>query len=71
MKVSDVVSNAGIAHFTEVALVLVLTVFVGLALYLGLHRKRRAVWARMAQLPLNSDDPGEAAASQQHQERQP
>lgn len=58
MKLSDVVSAAGLAGYAEVALVLFLFAFAGVVFQVA-SRKRASEWKRVAALPLagSEDDP--------------
>jgi cbb3-type cytochrome oxidase subunit 3 len=55
MSLSDIVSNAGLATYAEIALVIFFLVFVGIVAYVFL--RRRGAWERMRQLPLDDDSP--------------
>jgi cbb3-type cytochrome oxidase subunit 3 len=55
MSLSDIVSNAGLATYAEVALVIFFAIFVGIVAYVFL--RRRSTWERMRQLPLDDDSP--------------
>ena len=55
MSLSDIVGNAGLATYAEVALVIFFLVFVGIVAYVVLRRK--GAWERMRQLPLDDDSP--------------
>lgn len=56
MKLSDIVGHAGLAIYTEVALVLFLLVFVGVV-WRTWRPSRRAELEAQRQLPLEPDTP--------------
>ena len=60
MKLSDVVGEAGLSHFAQIALVILFLVFVLLLLQLFVFRRRSHRWRRMAELPLGDDHDVEA-----------
>jgi cbb3-type cytochrome oxidase subunit 3 len=53
MSLSDIVSNAGLVFYAEVALVIFFLVFVGIVAYVVL--RRRGAWERMRHLPLDDE----------------
>jgi cbb3-type cytochrome oxidase subunit 3 len=55
MKLSDVVSGAGLALYAEVALLLFFIVFLAVAVRLMITRRER--YEHMAQLPLEDEPP--------------
>ena len=55
MSLSDIVGNAGLTTYAEVALVIFFAIFVGIVAYVFL--RRRGAWERMRQLPLDDDAP--------------
>jgi len=57
MKLSDVVANAGLGFYAEVALVLFLTAFA-VVLFQVASRGRGAEWERAARLPLGERESG-------------
>ena len=57
MKLSDIVGHAGLAVYTEIALVLFLLVFVGVVLRTWRPSRRRELEAQRL-LPLEPDVPG-------------
>ena len=63
MSLSDIVSNAGLATYAEVALVIFFLGFVGIVAYVVLRRK--GAWERMRQLPLDDDSPPETLKGRQ------
>jgi len=62
MKLSDVVSEAGLSHYAQIALVILFLVFVLLLLQLFVFRRRSHRWRRMAEIPLQDDGSGEVSA---------
>ena len=55
MSLSDIVGNAGLAIYAQVALVIFFLVFVGIVIYVFLRRK--SSWDHMRNLPLDDDEP--------------
>jgi cbb3-type cytochrome oxidase subunit 3 len=55
MRLSDVMSNAGLSRYAEVALVLFLIAFVAVVVRV-MRPSRRAEMDRAARLPLEDDD---------------
>ena len=55
MSLSDIVGNAGLATYAEVALVIFFAIFVAIVAYVFM--RRRGAWERMRQLPLDDDSP--------------
>jgi hypothetical protein len=64
MKLSDVVSEAGLSHYTQIALVILFLVFVLLLLQLFVFRRRSHRWRRMAEIPLRDDSSAEVSAGE-------
>ena len=58
MKLSDIMSAAGLSSYAEVALLIFLGVFVIIAGFVLLSRRQR--WEHVAQLPLD-DEPRSAS----------
>lgn len=56
MRMSDIMSHAGLAWYAEVALVLFFGVFVGVVVWTFLPSRRRTLDAQ-ARLPLEPDEP--------------
>jgi cbb3-type cytochrome oxidase subunit 3 len=56
-SLSDVVGNAGLARFTEIALVIFFAVFVAIVIYVFLRKKE--TWERARHLPLENGVAGE------------
>jgi cbb3-type cytochrome oxidase subunit 3 len=52
-RLSDFVGNAGLAIYTEIALVLFFLAFVGICLYLVMRKKES--WEHLRNLPLEDD----------------
>ena len=55
MSLRDIVSNAGLTAYAEIALVIFFLVFVGIVLYVVL--KRKSAWEHARHLPLDDGDP--------------
>ena len=58
MRLTDIMSAAGLTTWVEVALVIFLTVFVAIAVYVFAVRKRGR-WERARYMPLEDDVPQE------------
>ena len=57
MRLSDVMSSAELTTWPEIALVIFLSVFVGIVVYVFLFRKKES-WEHQRHLPLE-DDPND------------
>ena len=58
MKLSDIMGNAGLAGYAEIALILFFLAFVGIVVALfAPWRQRDERFARASQLPLQDDSP--------------
>jgi cbb3-type cytochrome oxidase subunit 3 len=55
MRLSDIMSHAGLAIYAEVALVIFLAVFV--AIVIRLFRSKRSEMERRARMPLEDNEP--------------
>ncbi len=55
MSLRDIMSNAGMTTYAEIALVIFFVVFVGIVLYVFLRRK--GAWERERHLPLDDGEP--------------
>lgn len=55
MKLSDIMSHAGLSFYSEVALVVFMLVFVAVAIYTWLPSRRREL-EDTARLPLDDDN---------------
>ena len=58
MKLSDIMGNAGLSIYAEVALVLFMVAFLGIVWWV-LRRKNTARWRRAARMPLDDVHPQE------------
>ena len=56
MKLSDIMANAGLSIYAEVALVLFMLAFLGVVWWV-LRRANTARWKRAAQMPLDDVHP--------------
>lgn len=56
MKLSDIMANAGLSIYAEVALVLFMLAFLGIIWWV-LRRANTARWNRAAQMPLDDVHP--------------
>lgn len=66
MRMSDVVSHAGLSAFAELALPVALAGFALLLLTLCLPRRRGSTWSDMARIPLEQDE-GAPLRRQRHE----
>lgn len=58
MKLSDIMANAGLAAYAEVALILFFLAFVGIVIYLfAPWRTRDARYEAASRMPLDDDSP--------------
>jgi len=55
VSLSDIMSQAGLSGWAEVALIVFFAAFVGIVLYLFL--RRRATWEHTRRLPLDDGEP--------------
>ena len=55
MSLTDIMSNAGLSTYAEVALVIFFLAFVGIVIYV--FSRRRGQWNHERDLPLEHDDP--------------
>ena len=62
MSLSDIVSNAGLAFYAQVALVIFFLVFVGIVVYVFVRRK--SSWDHVRNLPLDDGDAVELKGKQ-------
>jgi hypothetical protein len=62
VKLSDIMSAAGLARYAEVALVIFFAVFVAIAIWLVISR--RPAWERAARLPLEDGIPQPSRAGE-------
>jgi len=63
MSLRDIVSNAGLTTYAEIALVIFFLVFVGIVLYVVL--KRKSAWEHARHLPLDDGDPSDVLEDKQ------
>jgi cbb3-type cytochrome oxidase subunit 3 len=54
MSLSDIVGNAGLALYAQVALVIFFLVFLGIVVYVFVRRK--SSWDHVRRLPLDDND---------------
>ena len=57
MKLSDIVSGSGLHGYAEVAMIIFMVVFAGVAVRL-LMRGRREAWEQASRLPLEDEEKG-------------
>lgn len=62
MSLSDLMSNAGLSRYAEVALILFLVAFVGIAWWV-FRPSARLRWQAAARLPLDDTPPPSSSAS--------
>lgn len=70
MRLSDIMSAAGLAFYAEVALCLFMLAFVLIALGI-VARRNRSTWERARWLPLSDDQQRDARAAAGRERRAP
>ena len=56
MSLTDIMSDAGLSSYTEIAMVIFLAVFVAISIYI-FSRKKSSNWDKAKQMPLDDDIP--------------
>ena len=64
MRLTDIMSGADISIYTEIALIICLTVFVGVVAY-AVSKRNRELFAHARSLPLADDAPIAPTASKE------
>ena len=70
MKLSDIMSNAGLSTYAEIALVLFLLAFLAVVISLFLPGRQR-MYERMRHLPIDQDTPAGTALDRDAEDSSP